>query len=149
MRSARRTRSRESIQSPGSARARALLRDTRWNTPQAGDVPIARAPPAIATAWHLVRLRLHRAAGLVARRWVSESAGGAMAGALGGVAGGLLLLLSDHASRVAVIPVLAAIGMVCGGLAGAGVGAGLPSPSRCSVRGESRAPWSAVPSAAG
>ena len=106
--------------------ARALLRDTRWDTPQAGRVPILGEPDAPAAAWHLVRLRLRRALGLVAARWASAAGGGAVAGAAGGCIGGILLVAaSGNSSAAAVVPVLAAIGTVCGGIAGAGIGAGL------------------------
>ena len=106
--------------------ARALLRDTRWDTPQAGPVPILGTPGAAAAAWHLVRLRLRRATGMVAARWASASGGGAVAGAAGGCIGGLLLVAAPgHSSPLAVVPVLATIGTICGGIAGAGIGAGL------------------------
>ena len=105
--------------------ARALLRDTRWDTPQAGRVPILGEPDAPAAAWHLVRLRLRRALGLVAARWASAAGGGAVAGAAGGCIGGILLVAaSGNSSPAAVVPVCS-IGTVCGGIAGAGIGAGL------------------------
>jgi len=106
--------------------ARALLRDTRWDTPQAGPVPILGEPDAPAAAWHLVRLRLRRAVGMVAARWASAAGGGAAAGAIGGGIGGVLLVAaSGNSSPPAVVPVLAAIGTICGGIAGAGTGAGM------------------------
>ena len=106
--------------------ARALLRDTRWDTPEAGPVPILGEPDAPAAAWHLVRLRLHRAVGRVAARWASAAGGGAAAGAIGGCVGGLLLVAaSGNSSPAAVVPVLATIGTICGGIAGAGTGAGM------------------------
>jgi hypothetical protein len=111
---------------PNSALARAILRDTRWDTPQAGPVPILGTPGAAAAAWHLVRIRLARAADLAAARWTSASAGGATAGAIGGVIGGLMLVtVPGNRAPFASVPVLAAIGTICGGLAGAGVGAGM------------------------
>jgi DNA-binding winged helix-turn-helix (wHTH) protein len=110
----------------GHAFARALLRDTRWDTPQAGPVPILGEPDALAAASHLVRLRLRRATGMVAARWASAAGGGAAAGAAGGCIGGLLLVAAPgNSSPLAVVPVLTAIGTVCGGVAGAGIGAGL------------------------
>ena len=42
--------------------ARALLRDTRWDTAEAGPVPILSQPSPVATARELVGLRLRRAA---------------------------------------------------------------------------------------
>lgn len=110
----------------GHARARALLRDARWDAPGAGDVPIAGAPDALAVAREVVALRLRRAARLVARRWVGASIGAGLAGASAGLAGGLLLAaMHDGGSPVQIAIVLAAIGAGCGALAGAGVGAGL------------------------
>ncbi len=108
------------------ARARALLRDTRWDSPTSGPVPILGQPDAISTVRELVRLRTRRAAWIVARRWTNASVGGAVAGLCGGVLGGLLLLASPaHTSPPAVVPVLAALGAACGMVAGAGVGAGM------------------------
>lgn len=110
----------------GHAFARALLRDTRWDTPEAGPVPILGEPDAAAVAWNLTRLRLRRAAGIAAKRWAGASAGGCAAGAIGGVVGGILLAAAPGgAASLDVVPVLAAVGAVCGALAGAGVGAGL------------------------
>jgi DNA-binding winged helix-turn-helix (wHTH) protein len=106
--------------------ARALLRDTRWETAEAGPVPILGEPGAISVAWHLVRLRLRRAAGIAATRWAAASIGGGSAGALAGAAGGVLLALAPgSAAPLAVVPVLAVIGGGCGALGAAGVGAGL------------------------
>ncbi len=111
---------------PGHAFARALLRDTRWDAPDAGPVPILGAPHAGAAAWHLVRLRLRRAAGIAATRWAAAAIGSGAAGAVGGAVGGVLLAAAPgSAAPLAVVPVLAAIGGVAGALGGAGVGAGL------------------------
>jgi DNA-binding winged helix-turn-helix (wHTH) protein len=111
---------------PGHAFARALLRDTRWDVPQARPVPIAGAPGALATARELIALRLRRAAAMTATRWAAAATGGGVAGLLGGSVGGILLAVApDGAAPAAVIPVLALIGAVCGGAGGAGVGAGL------------------------
>jgi DNA-binding winged helix-turn-helix (wHTH) protein len=108
------------------AMARALLRDTRWEAPEAGPVNVLGAPAALLVAWHLVRLRLRRAAGLAARRWMGAAIGGGAAGACGGALGGLLLALSPgSAAPLAVVPVLALIGAACGSWGAAGVGAGL------------------------
>jgi len=106
--------------------ARALLRDTRWETAEAGPVPILGEPGAISVARHLVRLRLRRAAGIAATQWAAASIGGGSAGALAGGAGGVLLALAPgSAAPLAVVPVLAVIGGGCGALGAAGVGAGL------------------------
>jgi DNA-binding winged helix-turn-helix (wHTH) protein len=107
-------------------RARALLRDARWNTPCAGAVPILGQPHAAAVVSHLVRLRLRQAARLAAARWAGAAVGAGIAGAIGGAVGGLLLVVAPgSAAPAAVVPVLSAIGLGCGAIAGAGVGAGL------------------------
>jgi DNA-binding winged helix-turn-helix (wHTH) protein len=106
--------------------ARALLRDTRWDTPESGPVPILGTPASAAVVWHLVRIRLRRTASLVRRRWAGAAAGGALAGAAGGCIGGLMLIAAPgSAASLAVLPVLAAIGTACGAVAAAGIGAGL------------------------
>jgi DNA-binding winged helix-turn-helix (wHTH) protein len=111
---------------PGHAHARALLRDTRWDVPQARSVPIAGAPAPIAVAWELVRLRVRRAARLIAVRWVGGTTGGGLAGIIAGTIGGLVLIAAPgSAAPLAVVPVLALIGGVCGAIGGAGVSAGL------------------------
>ncbi len=111
---------------PGHATARALLRDTRWDVPGAGGVPILGRPGAAATIREIVRFRLRRAARVAAARWAAGSAGGGLAGALAGAAGGLILMVAPGSNAsFAVVPVLAAIGGACGGAGGAGVAAGL------------------------
>lgn len=111
---------------PGHAHARALLRDARWESPRAGDVPLLGAPNPIGVAREVIALRLRRAARLVARRWAGAAAGAGIAGAAAGAAGGLLLAaLPDSHAPLGLAPVLAVIGGGCGAAAGAGVGAGL------------------------
>jgi DNA-binding winged helix-turn-helix (wHTH) protein len=111
---------------PGHALARAILRDVRWDAAGAGDVPIIGAPAAATVVWHLVSLRLRRAARIAASRWAGASLGGGVAGTIGGAVGGLILAASPaSAASSAVIPVLAVVGLVCGAAGGAGVGAGL------------------------
>jgi len=111
---------------PGHAHARALLRDTRWDVPQARSVPIAGAPAPIAVAWELVKLRVRRAARLIAVRWVGGTTGGGLAGIIAGTIGGLVLIAAPgSAAPLAVVPVLALIGGVCGAIGAAGVSAGL------------------------
>jgi DNA-binding winged helix-turn-helix (wHTH) protein len=111
---------------PGHASARALLRDTRWDSPGAGPVPVLGAPAPLAVVRELLRLRLRRAARIAARRWSGSSAGGAVAGiAAGGVGGLILAAAPGSAAPMAIAPVLAVIGGGCGALGGAGVGAGL------------------------
>lgn len=111
---------------PGHAAARALLRDARWDTPGAGEVPVLAAPAPLAVIRELVRLRLKRAARIAAKRWAGAAAGGGLAGIFAGAVGGLILAAAPGSeATVALSPVLAVIGGVCGGLGGAGVGAGL------------------------
>ena len=111
---------------PGHASARALLRDTRWDVPGAGPVPLIGAPTPAASAAALIGLRLRRAAHLVGARWMAASLGGGAAGLFAGIAGGLLLaLLPGSAAPLALSAVLGAVGAVCGAIGGAGVGAGV------------------------
>jgi len=111
---------------PGHAHARALLRDTRWDVPQASAVPIAGEPAPIAVAWELVKLRIRRAARLIAARWAAGTAGGGLAGIIAGAIGGMVLTAAPGSTApLAVVPVLALIGGVCGAIGGAGVSAGL------------------------
>jgi DNA-binding winged helix-turn-helix (wHTH) protein len=111
---------------PGHARARALLRETRWVVPGAADVPLLGVPGGGAAVFDVVRLRLSRAARSVTARWLSALAGGALAGLAAGVVGGLTLAAAPGSKApLAVAPVLGAIGLASGALGGAGVGAGL------------------------
>jgi DNA-binding winged helix-turn-helix (wHTH) protein len=110
----------------GHARARALLRDTRWDSPAARAVPVLASPAPLAVAAELIALRLRRAARIAALRWAAASAGGGLAGLVAGSIGGLLLAAAPgSAAPLAVVPVLAAIGAGCGAIGGAGVAAGL------------------------
>ena len=111
---------------PGHPSGRALLRDTRWDSPGAAQVPLLGAPAPMAVARALVALRLGRASRIAARRWAGASVGAGMAGAAAGALGGLILAaLPGSAAPIGVAPVLAVIGGGCGALGGAGVGAGL------------------------
>jgi DNA-binding winged helix-turn-helix (wHTH) protein len=108
------------------AHARALLRDARWDAPGAGDVPVLASPSPAAVTWHLVELRLRRAARIAAARWAGAALGGGVAGAIGGAVGGLVLAAAPTSTAsMAVAPVLAVVGAACGAAGGAGVGAGL------------------------
>jgi len=110
----------------GHAAARALLRDTRWDAPQAEEVPVLGSPAPIAVSRELIAFRLRRAERAIALRSVSAAIGGGVAGMLAGAAGGLLLTAApDSAEPIAVVPVLAVIGGACGASGGAGVAAGL------------------------
>jgi DNA-binding winged helix-turn-helix (wHTH) protein len=111
---------------PGHARARALLRDTRWDAPGPHPVPLVGAPEPLRVARELVALRIRRAARLVARRLAGAAIGGGVAGAIAGAAGGLLLaLVPDGRAPLPLAAVLALIGAAGGAAGGAGVGAGL------------------------
>ena len=111
---------------PGHEVARALLRDTRWDVPGAGPVPLLGRPGAFLAIRHLLALRLRRAARLAASRWAAASGGGALAGLIAGFIGGLALRLAPFSAAPASLPAaLALIGAAVGGLGAAGVGAGL------------------------
>lgn len=111
---------------PGHAEARAVLRDTRWDVAEAGPVPLVGQPAAAASAWHLIRLRLHRARRAAALRWAGASTGAGLAGLAAGAAGGLLLTAApDGTAAMNVVPALALVGACAGAAGGAGVGAGL------------------------
>lgn len=133
---------------PGHARARALLRDTRWDVAGSGPVPFIGQPGTLAAAAALVRLRLRRAARVAAVRGLAAIAGGGGAGAIAGALGGLLLVAApgSHAP-VAVAAVLAVVGACCGAFGAAGVGSGL-SIAETIARSE-RAPALAVGGAIG
>ena len=110
----------------GHAVARAYLRDTRWDVPGAGTVPLLGQPGWPAAAYVLFLLRIRRGARLAGRRWTAAAAGGATAGAIAGLLGGLVLRLGPGSTAgngvVAMLPLL---GTAVGGVAAAGVGAGL------------------------
>jgi DNA-binding winged helix-turn-helix (wHTH) protein len=111
---------------PGHARARAILRDARWDVPGAGDVPLVTGPGWVAAAAAIVWMRVRRAWHVASARWAAASAGGAAAGALAGTLGGLaLLLLPDSIAPPGIVVALALVGAVAGGTGAAGTGAGL------------------------
>src|SRR5215467_1116673 len=102
---------------PGHAAAVALMRDTRWNVPNAGDVPLVSDAEAAGTIAALIRLRLSSVRAEVARRWASAAAAGAIGGAAAGVCGGVVLYLAPTSQAQVQSPLaLAAIGAVAGGL---------------------------------
>ncbi len=110
----------------GHAFGRALLRDTRWDVAQAGDVPLIGEPATVDAARALVRLRLRRAARAASARLAGAVVGGGAAGLIAGALGGLLLVaVPGSAAPAAVVAVLALIGLGCGATGAAGVGAGL------------------------
>ena len=110
----------------GHAVARAYLRDTRWDVPGAGPVPLFGYPGWLTAAYVLFLLRIRRGARLAGRRWTAAAAGGATAGAIAGLLGGLVLRFGPGSTAgdgvVAMLPLL---GTAIGGVAAAGVGAGL------------------------
>ena len=111
---------------PGHERARAYLRDARWDVPGSAAVPVFGAPGAMRTLEILFGLRLRRARRVAGERWLTAAFGGAADGLLAGVLGGLVLWLGPGAHTVASVPiVLGLLGMLVGGAGAAGVGAGL------------------------
>jgi len=111
---------------PGHARARALLRDTRWDVAGAGPVPLIGQSELIATLGFLLSLRVRRTLRVAGSRWVSAAAGGALAGLVAGTTGGLLLRFGPGSTAAEPVPViLGLLGLAVGGLGAAGVGAGL------------------------
>jgi DNA-binding winged helix-turn-helix (wHTH) protein len=111
---------------PHHATAVAIMRDARWNVPNAGDVPMlsdAEAPRAILA---LIRLRLNDVKGAVARRWATTAIAGIFGGVAAALLGGLALATASASSAPgAAVVALAAIGAAAGGIGAAGIGAGL------------------------
>jgi transcriptional regulator HilA, main transcriptional regulator of SPI1 len=111
---------------PGHARARALLRDARWDVPGAGPVPLIGAAGWVRSVAAVLWIRARRAGRLASTRWAAASAGGAIAGTVGGTIGGLtLLLLPQAVASGGIVVALAIVGAVAGAVGAAGVGAGL------------------------
>ncbi|HEY5908451.1 MAG TPA: winged helix-turn-helix domain-containing protein, partial [Vicinamibacteria bacterium] len=110
----------------GHERARAHLRDSRWDVPGAGPVPLLGTPGGERALLILFRLRLRRAWRLAEERWLAASLGGGAAGLFAGLVGGTLLWLGPGSRANSTVPiVLAFLGCVVGALGAAGVGAGL------------------------
>ncbi|MYH31476.1 MAG: transcriptional regulator [Acidobacteria bacterium] len=110
----------------GHAAARAYLRDTRWDVPGAGPVPLLGHPGWLAAGKILFLLRIRRAARLAGRRWLAAAAGGAAAGAIAGLLGGFVLRFGPGSTAGdGVLAMLPLLGTAVGGLAAAGIGAGL------------------------
>jgi DNA-binding winged helix-turn-helix (wHTH) protein len=116
------------IGQPRHAEALALMRDTRWDVPGAGPVPLLTQHGGWAAAWMLTRLRAREALRITKRRWVQAAGGAAGAGALAGVVGGLLLVAAptSRAPLTAVVA-LAVLGAIAGFTGAAGVAAGMVS----------------------
>jgi len=113
-------------QRAGHVRARALLRDTRWEVPGAGAVPLMGAPGGLRAGLLVAGLRLRRALRVAGLRFSAAAGGGALAGIVAGLLGGLLLYAAPGSSTpFTIVVALALIGAIVGGLGAAGVGAGL------------------------
>jgi DNA-binding winged helix-turn-helix (wHTH) protein len=111
---------------PGHARARALLRDARWDVTGAGSVPLLGQPDLPKTVAFLLWLRLRRTVRVAGARWMGATAGGALSGLIAATLGGLLICFGPGSQAAASVPlVLGMIGLTVGGLGAAGVGAGL------------------------
>ena len=108
-------------------RAWAFLRDSRWDIAGAGPVPLL-GPGAGPRSWAaLAGLRVRRALRLVGARWAAASLGGAFAGWLAGLLGGLLMSGLEGRGWPP-FPLLLGLGLVgplMAGLGAAGVGSGL------------------------
>ena len=105
----------------GHAMALAYLRETRWDVPGAGSVPLLENRGWLAAARILFLLRIRRVAGLAGRRWISAAAGGAAAGAIAGLLGGLVLRFGPGSTADnGVLTMLPLLGTAIGGLAAAG-----------------------------
>ena len=111
---------------PGHARARALLRDTRWDVAGSGPVPLLGQPDLPAILGSLLWLRVRRTVRVAGGRWAGAVAGGALSGLFAAVLGGLLLRFGPGSRAADTVPlVLGLVGLAVGGLGAAGVGAGL------------------------
>lgn len=111
---------------PGHAAALALMRDTRWDVPGAGPVPLWGASEGWAAARCLLRWRARDAHRVTARRWAQAASGAALAGALAGLVGGTLLAMAPASAAPArAIPVLMVLGALAGFAGAAGVAAGI------------------------
>jgi DNA-binding winged helix-turn-helix (wHTH) protein len=111
---------------PQFALGLAFLRDTRWHVEGAGNVPLLGHPGGLAAAGHLIRYRLRDAFSLAERRSISAALGAASAGALAGLAGGLLLVRSSTSDApLTIVPVFGLLGAVSGAIGAAGIAAGV------------------------
>lgn len=110
----------------GHEHARALLRDARWDLPDAAPVPIWGTPGWLRSARVLTVLRLRRAFAIAARRWAAAVIGGGAAGLAAGFLGALVLrfgpgsLAGDEA--LVALPI---VGILIGATGALGVGGGL------------------------
>jgi DNA-binding winged helix-turn-helix (wHTH) protein len=111
----------------GHARAWAHLRDSRWEVPGAGPVPLLGTAAGPAGWGALASLRLRQVLRLVGARWAAASLGGAIAGTVAGLLGGFLMTLLPGAGLPpsSLLLGLGLVGALMGGLGAAGVGSGL------------------------
>jgi DNA-binding winged helix-turn-helix (wHTH) protein len=109
-----------------AAQALAMLRDARWEVPNAAPVPFLGHAGMWRNAWALARMRLVDLWALARRRWLTSVLGGIAAGIVAGAVGGSALWLgpgsTGSASLLLVLPIL---GAIIGGLGAVGVGGGL------------------------
>jgi hypothetical protein len=111
---------------PRHATGLALMRDARWTVEGAGAVPLLGQPEGYAAARELIRIRVSEALRLAERRWAAAAVGAAGAGALAGVIGGQVLVLSPSSrAPLTVIVVLGLLGAVAGAVGASGVAAGI------------------------
>ena len=111
---------------PGDAEARALLRDARWDLPQADPVPIFGQPHPLRTLWELFALRLRGVLRAAGKRYAAAVTGAMIAGLLAGLAGGMALYLGPSSlAKGVVFVLLPLIGGLIAAAGAAGVAAGL------------------------
>lgn len=110
----------------GRWKARALLRDARWDLEQAGPVPVFGQPEALRTMGALFSLRLRRVLRAAGSRWAAAVAGASLAGLFAGLAGGLALYLGPQSRASGVVLVLLPlVGGAIGAAGAAGVAGGV------------------------
>ena len=106
--------------------ARALLRDARWDLPDAERAPLVGFPGPFAAVRILAGLRMRSAWRLVRKRWLGATMGGVGAGIVGGILGALVLLYGPGSRATgSVLVALPIVGAAVGGLGALGVGGGL------------------------
>lgn len=111
---------------PGTALARALLREARWAVPGAGEVPFLGRPDMWRSAWLLARLRLRALLEPARQRWLAGTGAAAVAGLVAGLAGGAVLRFGPGATATdAVLVALPVIGAAIATTGAAGVGLGI------------------------
>ena len=105
-----------------------MLRDARWDLPQAGPVPIFGEPNPLRTLRELFALRVRRVLRVAGSRYIAAVAGAAVAGLVAGSVGGLALYFGpDSQATTIVLALLPLVGLVIAAVGAAGVAAGLCS----------------------